>query len=89
MPVLKGIQNLVENVGIAMKYATRMASRNPAIVYGYPNKGVLEVGKDADLIVIDDQYRCLFTFVEGRCVYDRQREGDVYNQEFLLTHRIV
>ena len=33
MPVLKGIQNLVENVGIAMKYATRMASRNPAIVY--------------------------------------------------------
>ena len=89
MPVLKGIQNLVENVGIAMKYATRMASRNPAIVYGYPNKGVLEVGKDADLIVIDDQYRCLFTFVEGRCVYDRQREGDVFNQEFLLTHRIV
>ena len=89
MPVLKGIENLVENVGIGMKYATRMASRNPALVYGYPDKGVLEVGKDADLIVIDDQYRCLYTFSEGRCVYDRQKEGDVFNQEFLKTHRVA
>ena len=89
MPVLKGIENLVENVGIGMKYAARMASRNPALVYGYPDKGVLEAGKDADLIVIDDQYRCLYTFSEGRCVYDRQKEGDVFNQEFLKTHRVA
>lgn len=89
MPVLKGIENLVENVGIGMKYAVRMASRNPGLVYGYPDKGALEVGKDADLIVIDDQYRCLYTFSEGRCVYDRQMEGDVFNQEFLKTHRVA
>lgn len=88
MPVLKGIKNLVENVGISMKYASMMASENPAKVYGYPQKGTLEIGKDADFIVIDDDYECLATFVEGKCVYERQTDGNVFNPEVLTLHRV-
>lgn len=88
MPVLKGIKNLVENVGISMKYAIKMASLNPAKVYGYTNKGTIEIGKDADFIVIDDYYDCLYTYTEGRLVYNREKEGNIFNQEFLKTHKV-
>lgn len=87
MPVLKGIKNLVENVGIAMKYAIRMASFNPSIVYGYPTKGKIAKDYDADIIIINDNYDCLYTFSEGRLVYDRNKEPDVFNKEFLIKNK--
>lgn len=87
MPVLKGIKNLVENLGIGMKYAIQMASRNPAKVYGYPSKGMIAKGMDGDVIIIDDDYNCLYTFSQGRKVYDRSLEGDVFNPLFLKRNR--
>ena len=87
MPVLKGIKNLVENLGIGMKYAIRMASSNPANVYGYPSKGAIARGMDADVIIIDDDYNCLYTFSEGRKVYDRYLDGNVFNPQFLKKNK--
>lgn len=87
MPVLKGIKNLVENVGIAMKYAIRMASLNPSKVYGYTNKGKIEKGYDADIIVISDDYDCLYTFSEGRKVYDAKCDKDIFNPDFLIKNK--
>ena len=89
VPVIKGIKNLVENVGIGMRNVIKMSSANPAKVYGAVNKGSIEKGKDADLIVIDDDYNVLYTISEGRIVYDHQKDTDVFNDEFLAAYKIA
>lgn len=84
-PVLYGIWNLVENIGIGIEDALRMASLVPARKYGFgDSKGSLKVGKDADFVVISDDYKALETCVEGRRVFDRATEGDtIFNQQML------
>lgn len=88
LPVLKGIQNLHENMGIPMETIIRMSSANPARVYGFVDKGTIEKGKDADLIILDDRYQVLKTFVEGKCVYDAQKDHDLFNPEFLRENAV-
>lgn len=84
-PVLYGIGNLVENVGIEMEQVLRMAALNPAKKYGFSDrKGSLRAGKDADFVIISDDYQALETYVGGRKVYDREAEGDsVFNKALL------
>lgn len=79
-PVLYGIGNLVENVGIPMETVLRIACLNPAKKYGFAHrKGSIAVGKDADLVVISDDYKAQVTFCEGREVYNRAAEGVIFN----------
>ena len=54
---------------------------NPARFYGYTNKGSIEVGKDADFVVISDDYKAIATYANGRKVYD-QSEGKIFNPHF-------
>jgi N-acetylglucosamine-6-phosphate deacetylase len=86
-PVLYGIWNLVENIGLEMEDALRMASLVPARKYAFGDKkGSLKIGKDADFVVISDDYKALETYVEGRKVFDRASEGDkIFNQQMLRT----
>ncbi|MCI8400995.1 MAG: amidohydrolase family protein [Lachnospiraceae bacterium] len=83
LPVIRGIRNLAENMGIAMTDIIRMSSENPARVYGAAAKGTLEAGKDADFIVIDEEYHVEKTYVEGRCVYDCEQDKEIFNPEFM------
>jgi N-acetylglucosamine-6-phosphate deacetylase len=47
-----------------------MASLNPARVIGVDDrKGSLEPGKDADLVVIDEEVEVYMTMVRGQEVY--------------------
>ncbi len=46
-------------------------------------KGTIEVGKDADLVVISDDYQAQVTYAEGRKVYDRSTEGKIFNADYL------
>ena len=56
--MLFGIGNLVNNVGIPLETCLKMACLNPCIKYGFADrKGTIEVGKDADLVVISDDYQ--------------------------------
>ena len=83
-PVLYGIGNLVENVKVPMETVLKMAALNPAKKYGFADrKGTLAVGKDADFVVISDDYKAQFTYAEGRLVYDRAKEGVIFNDERL------
>ena len=41
------------------------------------------MGKDADFVVISDDYKAQFTYAEGRLVYDRAKEGVIFNDERL------
>ena len=88
-PVLYGVGNLVENLGIPLETVIRMSSLNPCIKYGLADrKGCISVYKDADLAVISDDYEAIATYAEGRKVYDRAIEGDVFNKEFVKANKI-
>ena len=58
-----------------MPEAVKMASLNPARLIGVADgKGSLDVGKDADLIVIDEHINVYATMVNGDWVHDT---GDI------------
>jgi N-acetylglucosamine-6-phosphate deacetylase len=44
---------------------------NPAKALKFDNKGVLEVGADADIVILDNNFRVMKTLVAGRVVFDR------------------
>lgn len=71
MSVLYGIGNLVRKLGIPLEEVVRMSSLNPARKYGFADrKGSLAVGKDADFVVIDENYSVLETWREGEKLFD-------------------
>ena len=83
-PVIYGISHLVNAMDIPLETCVEMASLNPAIVYGLADKkGSIKVNKDADFVIIDDNYNVLQTYSEGRKVYDNQVDANVFNQVFL------
>ena len=89
-PVLYGIGNLVENVGVPLETCLRMACANPARTYGLAARtGEIAQGKDADLVVISDDWQALVTYARGERVFDRERDGDVFNPAFLAQHRVA
>jgi len=88
-PVLYGMGNLVKNVSIPLETVVRMASLNPAICYGVADtKGSIKVGKDADFVVIDEDFNALQTYSEGRKVYDHEVDHDPFNPVFIKNHMV-
>jgi len=66
------VKNMMELVGISLRDAVKMATVNPARRIGvYNRKGSLEVGKDADITIVDDRLNVHMTMVMGRIVYKR------------------
>ncbi|MDP1677710.1 MAG: N-acetylglucosamine-6-phosphate deacetylase [Bacteroidota bacterium] len=69
------VRNMVQLVGVPLTDAVRMASLNGAKVLGLEHeKGILAVGKDADLVVMDDQFTVHATIYEGQLKY---RKGNI------------
>jgi N-acetylglucosamine-6-phosphate deacetylase len=59
---------LVQKAGVPFSDAVKMASQVPASVLGL-RKGRLQAGYDADLVVLDDEYRAVITIIAGNIVY--------------------
>lgn len=88
-PVLYGIQNLVEKLSIPMETVITMSGLNPAKKYGFADqKGSIQLGKDADFVVLDDQYQVMETYCEGQQVYNHEEGGSLVNQAYLDTYKI-
>ncbi len=80
-PALYGVKNLVTNLGMDITDVSRMASLNVAECYGFSDhKGSLRIGKDADFAVLDSLFNCLYTWRQGRCVYNYKTDTDLMNQ---------
>lgn len=63
------IRTMVREAGVPLADAVRMASETPARIMGITDrKGTLETGKDADIILFDDEITIRAVFVEGRRV---------------------
>lgn len=88
--VLNGLKNWVEVLHIPMEEAICMASYNPAVIcHCADRKGSLKEGKDADYVVIDENYEAWKTFVKGRLVYDKGQAEVFENPEYLQYQKEV
>lgn len=68
----EAVKTMVKEVGVPITDAVRMASLNGAKVLGVEHKkGILAVGKDADLVVLDDTFVVHATIYEGRVRFQR------------------
>jgi N-acetylglucosamine-6-phosphate deacetylase len=68
----KAVRNVMKSVGIPLQTAIRMGTINPAVVANVDQwKGSLEPGKDADIVIIDDDVNVFMTLVKGKLVYQR------------------
>jgi len=66
----RAVGNMVKSVGLSLQTAIRMATTNPATTIGIDKmKGSLKTGKDADIVIIDEEVNVYMTIVKGRVVY--------------------
>ncbi len=70
------VRNMVKLVGLSLQDAVKMATVNPAKVIGVEKKkGSLVEGKNADLVILNEDVRVTMTVVGGRIVYENNKEG--------------
>ncbi|MBQ4612027.1 MAG: N-acetylglucosamine-6-phosphate deacetylase [Clostridia bacterium] len=71
LPLNKGVWNVYINSNIPLTECVNCASLNPATVLGIDDrKGSLEVGKDADIIITNDQFDVHKTIIGGKVLYE-------------------
>jgi len=64
------VRNMVKLVGLSIQDAVKMATINPAKIIGVDErKGILAKGKDADILIIDEDVNIIMTMVGGRIIY--------------------
>lgn len=74
LPMIDGAKRMLDLEGPTMHDIIQMASVNPARQLGvYDRKGSIEVGKDADLLIIDHDLQLKKTITKGVVAY----EGDI------------
>jgi len=66
----RAVRNMVEMAGVSLVEAIRMATINPAKCLEIENrKGSLEPGKDADIVILNENLEVNATLVKGKVVY--------------------
>jgi N-acetylglucosamine-6-phosphate deacetylase len=66
----KMVSNLISVIGVPLVDAIRMVSLTPAFILGIDEqKGSLEIGKDADIAILENAFSVWRTMIEGKWVY--------------------
>ncbi|MBA4410673.1 MAG: N-acetylglucosamine-6-phosphate deacetylase [Bacteroidota bacterium] len=66
------VRNMINLAGVSLFNAVKMITATPAAIMGIADrKGSLAVGKDADLVIFDDQINIEMTMVNGKIVYSK------------------
>jgi N-acetylglucosamine-6-phosphate deacetylase len=66
------IRFLIQRCGIGLHQAVQMVTDNPARLLGLKNKGRLEPGNYADIVIMDESFNILETIVEGETIYNSE-----------------
>lgn len=68
------VRTMITIGGCTLEQAVKMVSANPArVMHVADRKGSLEVGKDADIVIFDDDINVAATIVCGRKVYENKK----------------
>lgn len=71
----QGVRNIMHFTGCSLEEAIQMASTNPAKqLKVFDRKGSILVGKDADIVLLDEQDEVMMTFCRGKVAF--QKGGD-------------
>ena len=71
LQINRGVWNVYINSDIPLYECVNCASLNPATVLGLDEtKGSLEIGKDADIIITDNQFNVIKTIIGGEVKYE-------------------
>lgn len=71
LPLNKGVWNVYTNSTIPLWECVNCASLNPATTIGLEkSKGSIEIGKDADIIITDNEFNVLKTIIKGEIRYE-------------------
>lgn len=66
------VRNMVNMAGLPLPDAVRMMTRTPAVILGIENeKGSLIPGKDADILIFNDDIQVQMTIVNGKIIYKK------------------
>lgn len=66
----EGVRNFMNTLNLSLEDAVDCATINPAKVLGVADrKGSIELGKDADLVVVDEHMNVYMTICRGEVVY--------------------
>ena len=71
LTLAQALRNLMAFTGEGAETVSRLMTANPARLMGWSSKGRLDVGRDADLVLMDKDYQVVRTVVGGRTVYTR------------------
>jgi N-acetylglucosamine-6-phosphate deacetylase len=65
----RAVANVVKRCHVSLTDALISASRTPAELLGLHDRGVVEVGRRGDLVALDDELRCVATWIGGTQVH--------------------
>jgi N-acetylglucosamine-6-phosphate deacetylase len=75
-PLMAGVRNLAQSGAIPLAHVIRAASLNPATLIGWGDRvGSIAVGKEADLLLLDDRLDILRAWVGGSEISLAKGEG--------------
>ena len=64
------VRTMIRDGGCSLEEAVRMMTRNPAVFMGIADrKGAIAPGKDADIVIFDDDINVGVTIINGKVVY--------------------
>lgn len=67
------VRNMVQMADVSLLDSVRMMTATPARIMGVDNKkGTLVAGKDADIVIFDEDIRVQTTILQGRIIYEKQ-----------------
>lgn len=70
--MISAVRTLVNEVGISLQDAIRMATFNPALLIGLDDRmGSIETGKEGNLVILDEKMSVRKTFVRGNQVFSQ------------------
>ena len=78
LPLNRALRNLVSEAGLDPAVAIRLATLNPARVAGLEaSRGRIEVGRNADVVVVGDDWEVLATIAGGGIAYTRAAAAEL------------
>lgn len=70
--ILQSVRGLIQKMGVDPLVAVHMASLNPSQLLGLEKKiGSIKTGKQADLVVVDQDFQVAMTVIRGKVIYKK------------------